>query len=282
MKNNNSDRIENISLSAKQIKAKLEDSLAYDHDKYNNIDILFTKKPHKSFKLPFSDYKISISEEMYGQQLLLEDIKKHIENTKLIEEKVEVEIAEEVKEEIETPTFKPEKEYEEEYDDEEMHAVAPSALIEEVNNEVNIIEEICEFDEIIEKEEDYDEDEEDEEEELLYAQLPYSERAKRPKGYTIKVVDVAAVIKKIKDEAIAKNAGKPVITRRQINKLLKPYIIKKDNSMDIDGIDNTLTSIDIYLNAVDKISTTDLPTNKNSSDSLELNINEILNDLNNK
>ena len=30
-----------------------------------------------------------------------------------------------------------------------------------------------------------------------------------------------------KNEAIAKNEGKPVIGRRQINKLLNPYILKK-------------------------------------------------------
>ena len=54
-------------------------------------------------------------------------------------------------------------------------------------------------------------------------------------------------------QARVKNEGKPVIGRRQINKLLKPYMLKKNNNIDIDGIDNALTSIDIYLNAVDKI-----------------------------
>ena len=278
MKKKNVENIENISLSAKQIKAKLEDSLAYDHDKFKDIDILFAAKREQTSKLPFSDYKISISEEMYTQQLLLEDIKNHFVNVKMIEEKVEPEIAIEENIEIEDENEIIEDEIVDE--DEEMHAFAPSTN-EETNN-INIVEEICEFDEIIEDEEDYDDENEDEDEdEIQYAQLPYSARAKRPKGYTIKVVDVDAVIRKIKAEGAAKNEGKPVIGRRQINKLLKPYIIKSNNDMDnIAGIDGTMTSIDIYLNAVDKIAHTgDGAKNKNSSNSLELNINDILEDL---
>lgn len=252
MKKDNVEQIKNISLSAKQIKTKLEDALAYDHDKFRNIDILFNSKPNQTDKLPFSDYKISISDELYGQQLLLEGIKHHIENTKLIEEKIEPEIIEEETEEVE----------------EEMHATAPSTLNDEYVK-ATIIEEV-------------DEDEDDEDEDDDYAKLPYSERAKRPKGYTIKIVDVDAVIKKIKNEAIEKNKGKPVIGRRQINKLLKPYMIKKDTDMYVDGIENSLTSIDIYLNAVDRINTTEFATSKNSSNTLELNINEILEDLGKK
>ena len=258
MKKNTVNEIENISLSAKQIKSKLEDSLAYDHDKFKNIDILLATKSSQSSKLPFSDYKISISEEIYGQELLLEGIKTHLENIKLIEEKVEVEVA-----------------VEEDYEDEEIHAKAPSTLRDDEIT-ATIVEEIYEDDDI------EDDDDEEEEYEKEYAKLPYSERAKRPKGYTIKVVDVEAIIKKIKDEAIAKNEGKPVIGRRQINKLLKPYMIKRDTNMDIEGIENSLTSIDIYLSAVDKINTTDIPTNKNTSNTLELNINEILQDLGKK
>lgn len=273
MKRNPTDEIENISLSAKQIKAKLEDSLAYDHSKLRNISILFANKSNQSMKLPFSDFKISISEEMYGQELLLQDIKKHMESTKLIEEKIEIE---EVDVEVEvTPD---DVEIVEEVEEaEDFHPYSPSHE-EIVPSEVNIVEEVCEFDEIIELEDDYDNDEEEEE---FYAQLPYSERAKRPKGYTIKVVDVAAVIRKIKQEAIAKNEGKPVIGRRQINKLLKPYIIHSNNDMDIEGIEDSQTSIDIYLSAVDKINSTNT-TNKNSSGSLELNIHEILQDLEKK
>ena len=251
MAKNIPDEIENISLSAKQIKSKLEDSLAYDHTKYKNITILLANKTIQNAKLPFSDFKTSVSDEIYGQELLLEDIKKHVTDTKLIQENVAVEVETIIEEEeptIDVEFVEPEVEIEEE----EMHPVAPvSTYVNNHNNEVNIVDESCEFDDIIEQEDDYDFD--DEEDELQYAELPYSERAKRPKGYTIKVVDVAAVIKKIKDEGRAKNAGKPVMGRRQINKLLKPYMIEQ-LSLDIEDSDTRLTSIDIYLNAVDKIS----------------------------
>ena len=62
--------------------------------------------------------------------------------------------------------------------------------------------------------------------------------------------------------------------------MLKPYMIKKNDSIDIDGIDESLTSIDIYLNSVNKIANTnDSPIHENSNDSLELNIHEIIDDL---
>lgn len=272
MKKNTIDEIENISLSAKQIKAKLEDSLAYDHDKVRNVSILFATNSGAQ-KLPFSSFKISISEEMYGQQLLNEDIQKHLNNVSLIEEKVEDDI--EIEIEPEEEIIPAEVEIVDDFEEEEIRPTVPTVKEEEVAPHVNIVEEICEFDEIIELEDDYDNDEEEEE---FYAQLPHSERAKRPKGYTIKVVDVAAVIRKIKKEAIEKNAGKPVIGRRQINKMLKPYIIHSNDDMNIEGIEKSQTSIDIYLSAVDKINSTN-STNKNSSGSLELDINEILKDL---
>lgn len=249
MSKNSVNEIENISLSAKQIKAKLEDSLAYDHSKYVNTEILFDSKPSQYYKLPFSDYKISISEELANQQLLLENLHQYINDVKLIEEKENEEILVETNEEEEN---------------------------------VNIIEEVYEFDEIEEEEEIEDEliedDEEDDDDE--FAHSPLENKAKRPKGTTIKVVDVMAVIEKIKREAIEKNKGKPVIGRRQINKMLKPYMLKRNNNMDIDGIDESYTSIDIYLNAVNKIAnTTNSPIHEHSNDSLELNIHEIIDDL---
>ena len=273
-KKNTIDEIENISLSAKQIKTKLEDSLAYDHDKVRNISILFAAN-NSTQKLSFSSFKIAISEELYWQQLLKEDIQKHLNNVSLIEEKVEddIEIAVEEEEEILPTEVEIVEDFKEE--EEEFHPTVPTVKEEEIVSQVNIVEEICEFDEIIESEDDYDNDDEEEE---FYAQLPHSERAKRPKGYTIKVVDVAAVIRKIKKEAIEKNAGKPVIGRRQINKMLKPYIIHSNDDMNIDGIENSQTSIDIYLSAVNKINASD-STKKNSSGSLELDLNEILKDL---
>lgn len=241
MKKVNTEEVENISLSAKQIKSKLEDSLAYDHNKYKNVDILFDTKPNAYYKLPFSDYKIAISEELANQQTLLENLNTYINDVKLIEENDEIEELKEVDE-----------------------------------DDINIIEEVCEFDEIEEEEEEEEEDEEDGE----VAMLPLMDRAKKPSLTRIKVVDVAKVIEKIKREAIEKNKGKPVITRRQINKMLKPYLIKKAASMDVDGIDDAMTSIDIYLNAVNKIANNnDAPLNENNNAPLELNIKDILEDL---
>jgi len=57
-------------------------------------------------------------------------------------------------------------------------------------------------------------------------------------------------------------------------------MIKRNAPMDIDGLDDSLTSIDIYLNAVNKIAnTSESPIHENSHDALELNINDILEDL---
>lgn len=238
MKKVNTEKVENISLSAKQIKSKLEDSLAYDHNKYKNVDILFDTKPNAYYKLPFSDFKIAISEELTSQQTLLENLNTYINDVKLIEETEKIEELKEVDE-----------------------------------DDINIIEEVCEFDEI-------EEEEEEEEEDGEVAMLPLMDRAKKPSLTRIKVVDVAKVIEKIKREAIEKNKGKPVITRRQINKMLKPYLIKKATSMDVDGIDDAMTSIDIYLNAVNKIANNnDAPLNENNNAPLELNIKDILEDL---
>ena len=52
-------------------------------------------------------------------------------------------------------------------------------------------------------------------------------------------------------------------------------------NMDVDGIDDSLTSIDIYLNAVNKIANTnDTPIHENSN--VELNLTDILSDLEKK
>lgn len=239
MKKVKNEEAENIFLSAKQIKSKLEDSLAYDHNKYKNLKILFDTKPSIYYKLPFSDYKISISEELANQQELLENLHSYISDVQLIEESDNIQEFEELDE-----------------------------------NQISVIEEVCEFDEI----EDDDEDEEELDEDGEMALLPTKDKAKKPSLTRIKVVDVAKVIERIKREAIEKNKGKPVITRRQINKMLKPYLIKKSHSMDIDGIDEAMTSIDIYLNAVNKIANnSDVPLNEAAP--LELNIKDILEDL---
>lgn len=267
MKKENINEIQNISLSAKQIKSKLEASLAYDYEKFKDVEILFATKAYPHFKLPFSDFKISISDELTNQQVLIENLEKYVD---LVEEKIEVE------------------------------EFIPQTTIVDTDDEsnVHIVEELDEDDEFIDQEEDGEE----EDDELYHALLPYKDKAKRPKGYTIKVVDVEAIIRKIKAEGMEKNKGKPVIGRRQINKLLRPYILKntkienegiepvkqikfiineENNIMEIDGIEtSTLTSIDMYLNAVDKIAnTSNTPVNKNSNDSLELDLHKILKDL---
>jgi len=255
MNKNTVNEIENISLSAKQIKSKLEDSLAYDHSKYHD-EILFDTKPNAYYKLPFSDFKIAISEEIANQQLLLENLHQYISEVRLIEENPQEE--------------------ELEIEDEKIEEV------QEEENDINIIEEIYEFDEIEDEEDEETEEfiEEDEDEDDDIALLPLNQRAKKPSLTTIKIVDVQAVIEKIKREAIEKNKGKPVIGRRQINKMLKPYMIKRNAPMDIDGLDDSLTSIDIYLNAVNKIAnTSESQIHENSHDALELNINDILEDL---
>jgi len=256
MKKNPINEVENLSLSAKQIKAKLENSLAYDHSKYKNTEILFSKKLSEYTKLPFSDFKVSISEELENQELLLENLYAYANEFKQIEEDI--------------PT-------------EEILVEIPE------EDNINVIEEVYEFDEIDDEfeddeDEEYELDEEDEEDDEL-AERPFDDNAKKPRvSYTfIKVVDIGPIIEKIKREAIEKNKGKPVISRRHVNKLLKPYLIKKSLDMDIDGLDESLTSIDIYLNAVNKIANNnDSPLHDNHDNSLELNLNDILNDLDNK
>lgn len=244
MKGNTVSTIENISLSAKQIKSKLEDALSYDHSKFQNIEILFATKEELD-KLPFSSYRVAISEELSNQQLLLETLQTYIEETKMIEDQPKDE------------EFILEELFIDEENDEE-------------DEELSIIEEVCEFDEI--EDEEFDEDE--------HPVLPSTQRVKKPKGYTIKVVDVDAVINKIKQEGEEKNKGKPVTSRRQINKLLKPYMIKNDTHFDIEGIDNSLTSIDIYLNAVDKITSTEPKIEENDENFIsELTLDDILRDL---
>ncbi len=268
MKKEQVDTIKNIALSTTQLKAKLENSLAYDHSKYKNVSILFDTKPHLYYKLPFSDFKISISEELANQQLLLENLHNYISEYKLLEENVEEEVLTEV-------------------------------VMDEDDNledDINVVEEINEYDDFEEDEdekleyleyEDEDEEEDEEEEEIKFdgeiAKYPDNFKAKKPKGTFIKVVDVKAVIEEIRQEALEKNKGKPIIGRRQINKMLKPYMIKKASNIDdIDGLDDSLTSIDIYLNAVDKIANTSDAPLYNNNDTLELNIKDILSDLKNK
>ena len=210
--------IQPFTLKNREIKDRIEDAISYDPAKYKKTEILFSKKNTNVHKLPFSDFKVSISQELEEQKLLMQELEEY----NLIEEIVVEEVA----------------------------PVEETVAVEE--SEIDVLEEIYDFDEETKKP----------------ARDKY--RAK------IKKVDTAAIIAKIKAEAKEKNKGKKVTTRRDINKELKPYLLRKNSGVGIN--DDTLTSIDIYLNAVNKIeSTNDIATPIN--DSLELNLDEILNDL---
>lgn len=215
-----------FTLNNKEIKERIENAISYDHSKYKDIEIMFEKKNTNIYKLPFSDFKVAIAQELQEHQLLIQELQDH----NLIEESVveEIPIIPEEPEEKEVPIEEP---------------------------EIAILDEIYDFDDEGKK--------------------PNKVKSKAK----IKQVDTLAIVEKIKSEARERNKGKKVISFRDINKELKPYMIKKNNGLGIN--DDALTSIDIYLNAVNKI---DTPSTTNSNDlandsSLELNLDDILNDL---
>lgn len=215
-------KIQPYTLNNKQIKEKIEDAISYDNSKYKKTEIMFSKKNTNVYKLPFSDFKVAIAQELLEHQLLIDEL----QESNLIEES----IVEEIPSEIET-----------------------EVPIEET--EIDILDEIYDFDDEGKK--------------------PTRVRSKDK----IKQVDTIAIVEKIKTEARERNKGKKVISFRDINKELKPYMIKRNNGMGPN--DDALTSIDIYLNAVNKIeppatnTNLDMPTDS----SLELNLDEILSDL---
>jgi hypothetical protein len=217
--------IQPFTLGNTQIKERIEDAISYDHSKYGNMEILFETKSPNADKLPFSDFKISIAQELDEQKMLVQEL----ETYNLIEENVspEPEVSEEVEVEVEE------------------------------DPKIDVLDEIYDFDEEGKK--------------------PAKERYRSK----IKQVDTNAIIEKIKSEAKEKNKGKKVTTRRDINKELKPYMLKKNSGMGVN--DDALTSIDIYLNAVNKIeSGNSQPNNEATSKNdtpLELNLDDILNDL---
>ena len=213
--------VQPYALSNVQIKEKIEDAISYKPSKYKHTDILFEKKNSNIHKLPFSDFKVSIAQEIEEHDLFL----KELEECTLIEETVVV----------------------------EEPVVETKEVIVEEDPIIDVLDEIYDFD----------------------------DEGKRPSKFRsrakIKQVDTEAIVEKIKAEAREKNKGKKVITRRDINKELKPYMLKK-STMGIN--DDTITSIDIYLNAVNKIET--VGENPNQNTPLELNLDEILNDLDEK
>ena len=217
-------KIEPIQLNGLQIKEKIEQFISIESDRYPTSKILFEQKDNDYVKLPFSDYKISIAQELEDEKLLIQQIQDG--DYDLIEENVAVEeapIVPVVTEEA-PPSDEP---------------------------EFSVIEELYEY--------------EDE-----------GKRNKDRYRSKIKQVDTDAVIAKIKAEAREKNKGKKVISFRDINKELRPYMIKKMKG--VNAVDkDAMSSIDIYLNAVDKIDVVD-----DSTTHPELNkpdLNEIIDDL---
>ena len=222
-------KIQPFTLDNKEIKQRIEDSISYDHSKYKKVEIMFEKKNTNVYKLPFSDFKVAIAQELKEHQLLIQELQDY----NLLEENVtsEEEIAV-----VETPPV-----------------VEEELPIEET--EIDILDEIYDFDDEGKK--------------------PKKVRSKAK----IKQVDTEAIVEKIKNKAREKNKGKKVISFRDINKELKPYMIKKNTGLGVN--DDALTSIDIYLNAVNKI---EIPSSNSNSDlpndsALELNLDEILSDL---
>ena len=211
--------IQPITLTNVEIKERIEDAISYNPSKYKKTEILFEKKNTNVCKLPFSDFKVSIAQELEEHDLFL----KELEECNLIEETVLIE--------------------------EPLEPILDDIVVDE-EPIIDVLDEIYDF--------------EDE------SKRPAKTRSRA----RIKKVDTAAIVEKIKAEAREKNKGKKVITRRDINKELKPYMLKKASN---DANDDTLTSIDIYLNAVNKIET--VSENTNAGSSLELNLEEILMDL---
>ena len=208
-------KIEPILLNGKQIKERIEDTIIFESNKYKDTKVLFEHKDNIFAKLPYSDFKISIAQEIEEEKLLIKQLSEPA--YELIEETVVVESIPETVEQKEEPEY-------------------------------SIVEELYEY--------------EDE-----------GKKVKDRYRSKVKKVDTAAVIAKIKAEAREKNKGKKVTSFRDINKELRPYMIKKMKGVNVIDQD-AMTSIDIYLNAVDKIDViNDLP------DATKPDLNTILSDL---
>ena len=245
---NKTEKIKSINLTGLQIKTRLEAVLSYDHEKYGNLAIPFETKKSLVKKLPFSDYKVSISEELEDHAALQENINKLLtykyqEAQYKKQEKVyneylnKIALLENKQKEIEEAKKQEIFEIEEKIIDEEtLDAIAPEPVVEKVEEIIEIAPVAVVLSEEVEKEKE--------------------KKPKTPKTKAIKV-DTLAIIEKIKQEAREKNKGKKVIGRREVNKLLDPFGLKAKMRKDLGPTaedDDILTSIDIYLNAVDKIS----------------------------
>ena len=68
--------IQDITLTGLQIKNKLETALSYDHKKYKDLIIPLEEKEDPYERLPFSDFKVSIAQELLDHEALQENLNK--------------------------------------------------------------------------------------------------------------------------------------------------------------------------------------------------------------
>ena len=118
-------KIEPVTLDGLQIKEKIENFISIEAERYPETKIPFVNKDNIFTKLPFSDFKISISEEIEDDKLLIQEINNGnyelIEETVVVEEEIVAPVVieeevkeEEVKEETEFSVIKEIYEYEDE------------------------------------------------------------------------------------------------------------------------------------------------------------------------
>ncbi len=246
-----SEKIKTISLTGLQIKSRLEAVLSYDHKKYQSLPILFETKTNPYSKLPYSDYKVAIAEELEDHASLQENINKLL-------------------------TYK----YQElQYKKQEKLYNEYMASLKELPNkkEEPVKEKVVEVVPVKKPEI---------EEKVVTVVASKEESEVKPKRKKVKPekVDTLAIIEKIKQEAREKNKGKKVIGRREINKMLDPFGLKAKMRRDLGPTadsDDILTSIDIYLSAVDKVSTNvdQLDNIKMEKEEVNMNIDDILKDI---
>ena len=67
-------KIDPILLNGLQIKEKIEQFISIEADRYAPTKILLEHKDNVYVKLPFSDFKISIAQEIEEEKLLIEQI----------------------------------------------------------------------------------------------------------------------------------------------------------------------------------------------------------------
>lgn len=231
--------IKSVSLNGVEIKNKIERSIAYDHEKLKNLDIPFSMKENPDFKLPFSDFKIAVARELMEREALIENLNKLL-TYRYQEAEYQRKLAEyneymKTKAEIDKTllTNQPEEEIyevitEEPVTQDEVEPVIIPAPVLEDNKE--------------------------EEPAVSVVESKVEKEKVRKKSTTITLkADTKKVIEKIKAEAIAKNEGKKVIGRREINLMLEKQRARKNKKIINTSTLEDKTSIDIYLTAINKL-----------------------------